>query len=111
MPSTSSSSLVIPAGGMIPRLSSSLKHVTSIFLFGLGLYSALYGVTYAYRLHWYVDLVAAWFFALHFFFGGKEQGVSVHGLRSGLRRLSDVFDGRDQIEHWEGNKGNLEKRR
>ena len=109
----STSMPITPAGGMIPRLPSRLKHITSILLFGLGLFSTIYGVTYAYELHWYADAIAAWFFGLHFFFGGKEQGVSVHGLRSGLRRLSDVFDGRDQaIEEISGAGGRkVEKRR
>ena len=110
--STNSSSLITPAGGMIPRFTSNLKHITSTLLFGLGLYSAIYGVTYAYKLHWFADFIAAWLFSMHFFFGGKEHGVAVYGVRSGLRRLSDVFDGRDQeIEQWAGTKGNSEKRR
>jgi glycosylphosphatidylinositol deacylase len=43
-----------------------MKYVTSFLLLGLGAYSAVYGVTYAYRLHHLVNILAAWLVAIHF---------------------------------------------
>lgn len=43
-----------------------MKYVTSLILLGIATYSALYGVTYAYQLHHLVNILAAWFVAIHF---------------------------------------------
>jgi glycosylphosphatidylinositol deacylase len=34
-------------------------------MFALALYAAIYGVTYAYRLHYLVNALCAWLFVLH----------------------------------------------
>lgn len=56
---------MLTSGKMVPRISSRLRHVTSILFFGIGIYAAVYGVTYAYMLHHLVNIAAAWLFSLH----------------------------------------------
>jgi GPI inositol-deacylase len=55
----------LTTGKMVPRVNSSLRHVTNLLLFGVALYAAVYGVTYAYMLHYLVNLVALWLVILH----------------------------------------------
>lgn len=55
----------LTSGKMIPRVTSSLSHVTSFCFFGIAVYAAVYGVTYAYVLHHLVNFAAAWLVALH----------------------------------------------
>ncbi|KAL2157506.1 hypothetical protein VTH06DRAFT_6057 [Thermothelomyces fergusii] len=50
---------------MIPRMGSRLKHVTSVLLFGIAVYAAVYGVTYAYTLHHLANLLAFWLLVVH----------------------------------------------
>lgn len=52
-------------GSMIPRVGSRLKHVTSVLLFGIGIYAAVYGVSYAYTLHYLANILAFWLAMLH----------------------------------------------
>jgi glycosylphosphatidylinositol deacylase len=53
-------------GHIIPRLQSSWRLVNNIMLFSLGLYAAVYGVSYAYVLHHLVNGVCAWLVVVHF---------------------------------------------
>lgn len=55
----------LTAGKMVPRLASRLRHVTSVLLFGVAVYAAIYGVTFAYMIHHLVNLVAAWLVVVH----------------------------------------------
>lgn len=55
----------LTAGKMVPRLTSRLRHVTSVLLFGVAVYAAIYGVTYAYMIHHLINLVAAWLVVVH----------------------------------------------
>jgi hypothetical protein len=50
---------------MVPRVTSRLKYVTSVLFFGIALYAAVYGVSYAYMLHYLVNIVAAWLVIIH----------------------------------------------
>lgn len=43
-----------------------MKHLTGVLLLVVAGYAALYGVTYAYRLHHLVNLLAAWLTMVHF---------------------------------------------
>ncbi|KAF2198966.1 GPI inositol-deacylase [Delitschia confertaspora ATCC 74209] len=52
-------------GRMIPRLQSRTRFFTSLLLFFIALYAAIYGVTYAYRLHHLANLLSAWLVAVH----------------------------------------------
>ncbi|KAL2137417.1 hypothetical protein VTI74DRAFT_38 [Chaetomium olivicolor] len=55
----------LSTGKMVPRVGSRLKHVTSIVLFGMAIYAAVYGVSYAYTLHYIANLLAAWLVVVH----------------------------------------------
>ncbi len=68
----------LTTGRMVPRVASSLRHVTSLLLFAISLYAAMYGVSYAYMLHYLVNIVAAWLVVLHC----TSDSWSFIGLRS-----------------------------
>ncbi|CAM1511108.1 Fc.00g086210.m01.CDS01 [Cosmosporella sp. VM-42] len=55
----------LTTGKMVPRITSSLRHFTSLLLFGTALYAAVYGVSRAYMLHYLVNIVAAWLVVVH----------------------------------------------
>jgi len=55
----------LTSGKMVPRVMSRLRHLTSVFFFCIAIYAAVYGVTYAYVLHYLVNFVAAWLVAIH----------------------------------------------
>ncbi|TAQ91000.1 hypothetical protein B7494_g597 [Chlorociboria aeruginascens] len=55
----------LTSGKMVPRVTSRLRHVTSLLFFVIAIYAAIYGVTYAYMLHYLVNFVAAWLVAIH----------------------------------------------
>ncbi|CAZ80189.1 unnamed protein product [Tuber melanosporum] len=56
----------LTTGNMIPRIRNRLCLVTDLLFLGLAAYAALYGVTYAYRLHHLVNFIAGWFVIVHF---------------------------------------------
>lgn len=70
------------------------RHLTPLLLLALGLYAAIYGVTYAYRLHHLVNLLAAWLVAVHFSASGTAW-VSLRGLTQMLEG-GDPLDDDDQ---------------
>ncbi|KAI1957511.1 GPI inositol deacylase [Ophidiomyces ophidiicola] len=76
----------LTCGTMIPRITTCLRHVTSALLFFLAVYSAIYGVTYAYLLHHITNLVIAWLVAIHFFAGDFS-----------LKNLSRILQGPDSF--------------
>lgn len=55
----------LTTGKMIPRVNSRFRHFTSVLLFGVSIYAAVYGVSYAYMLHYLVNLVVAWLVVVH----------------------------------------------
>ncbi|KAI0532561.1 PGAP1-like protein-domain-containing protein [Xylaria digitata] len=55
----------LTAGRMIPPVTSRLRHLTNVLFFATAVYAAVYGVTYAYVLHYLVNLIAAWLVAIH----------------------------------------------
>ncbi|KAI1162515.1 PGAP1-like protein-domain-containing protein [Nemania serpens] len=56
----------LAAGKMIPPVTSRFRHLTNILFFTTAVYAAVYGVSYAYVLHYLVNLIAAWLVAIHF---------------------------------------------
>ncbi|CAG7942408.1 unnamed protein product [Penicillium olsonii] len=70
------------SGAMIPRITSRLKHITSMLFFVIAIYSAIYGVSYAYLLHHLANLLAAWF-----------VGIYLFGTNFSPRRLWRIIDG------------------
>ncbi|KAJ4300229.1 GPI inositol deacylase [Collariella sp. IMI 366227] len=76
----------LSTGKMIPRVGSRLMHVTSLVLFGMAIYAAVYGVSYAYTLHYIANVLAAWLAVVH--------STSDSWILSGLSNLyeGDVED-------------------
>ncbi|KAJ5619400.1 hypothetical protein N7510_003384 [Penicillium lagena] len=72
------------SGAMIPRITTRFKHVTSMIFFAIAIYSAIYGVSYAYLLHHLANLLAAWFVGLYLF-----------GNKLSPRRLWRIIDGEE----------------
>ncbi|WEW57124.1 GPI inositol deacylase [Emydomyces testavorans] len=70
-------------GTMIPRITTHLRHITSVLFFFLATYSAIYGVTYAYLLHHITNLVIAWLVGIHFFAGGFSLQNLTRAIQSG----------------------------
>lgn len=66
----------LTSGRMVPRVTSRVRYLTSIFLFGIAIYAAVYGVTYAYMLHYLINFVAAWLVAIH----SSTSSWSISGL-------------------------------
>jgi pimeloyl-ACP methyl ester carboxylesterase len=74
----------LTTGKMVPRVTGRLKHVTSMLLFSISVYAAVYGVSYAYMLHYLVNIVAAWLVIVH------TTGDSDHWS---LAALTSLYDG------------------
>ncbi|KAK4238631.1 GPI inositol-deacylase [Achaetomium macrosporum] len=55
----------LTTGKMVPRVSSRLRHITSILLFCIAVYAAVYGVSYAYTLHYLANVLAFWLAIVH----------------------------------------------
>ncbi|KAG6109834.1 hypothetical protein E4U13_005654 [Claviceps humidiphila] len=55
----------LTTGKMVPQVTSQLRHITSLLLFGTALCAAVYGVSHAYMLHYLVNIIAAWLVILH----------------------------------------------
>ncbi|KIE01081.1 GPI inositol-deacylase, partial [Metarhizium majus ARSEF 297] len=55
----------LTTGRMVPQVTSRLRHVTSVLLFGTAFCAAVYGVSHAYMLHYLVNIIAAWLVILH----------------------------------------------
>jgi hypothetical protein len=66
----------LTAGKMIPRVVSRLKHVTSMLLFCTAVYAAVYGVSYAFTLHYLANLLALWLAVVH----SSSDSWSLEGL-------------------------------
>lgn len=63
---------------------NSFKHITSLLLFVIAVYSAVYGVSYAYLLHHLANILAAWLVGVYFFSSGFP-----------VRRLWRILEGDD----------------
>ncbi|VBB84091.1 Putative GPI inositol-deacylase [Podospora comata] len=67
----------LTTGKMVPPVTGRMKHLTSILLFGIAIYAAVYGISYAYTLHHLVNLVAFWLVILH----STSDSWSISGLK------------------------------
>jgi glycosylphosphatidylinositol deacylase len=56
----------LSTGRMVPRVRPPLSMFTNVFLFAIGAYAAVYGVTYAYVLHHLANILCAWLVTIHF---------------------------------------------
>ncbi|KAE8330127.1 GPI inositol-deacylase [Aspergillus sergii] len=75
-------------GTMIPRVTTRFKHVTSMLFFFIAIYSAIYGVSYAYLLHHLTNILAAWLVGIYF----SASGFS-------LSRLWRVLEGDEAVQN------------
>jgi GPI inositol-deacylase len=75
------------SGSMVPRMSNQVKWITNILFFVLAVYAAVYGVTYAYRLHYLANIVALWLVILHF---SVKPGFSFSGMGSLFEAENDL---------------------
>lgn len=55
----------LASGSMVPTLRR-FRWTTNILFFSLAVYAAVYGMTYAYRLHYIANIVAFWLVLIHF---------------------------------------------
>jgi GPI inositol-deacylase len=78
----------LTSGTMIPRITTKARHLTNVIFFSLAVFTAMYGVTYAYMLHQLVNLVALWLVIVHFAY---QNGSSFSGLK-GLLEGDDDSD-------------------
>ncbi|OTB03311.1 hypothetical protein M426DRAFT_12670 [Hypoxylon sp. CI-4A] len=81
----------LTAGKMVPPVTSRLRHLTNVLLFGIAIYAAIYGVSYAYMLHYLVNLVAGWLVAIH----STSDSWTFAGI-------SSIFDGEPAEDHKQG---------
>ncbi|KIV97543.1 hypothetical protein PV10_01282 [Exophiala mesophila] len=65
---------ILSSGMMVP-LVRSFRWATNLLFFVLAVYSALYGMTYAYRLHYIANIIALWLVLLHFSSYQKRVGA------------------------------------
>ena len=64
----------LSSGVMVPQLRRG-RWATNMLFFVLAVYAALYGMTYAYRLHYIANIIALWLVVLHFGVGsGQAMG-------------------------------------
>jgi hypothetical protein len=74
----------LSTGRMVPRVQSRFHMFTNIFLFSIGAYAAVYGVSYAYILHHLANILCAWLVAIHF----DVSSMSV-------KRISNILESMD----------------
>ncbi|KAF2860451.1 GPI inositol-deacylase-like protein [Piedraia hortae CBS 480.64] len=60
-------------GRMVRRVTSRYVFITNVLIFLLALYAAVYGVTYAYRLHHGVNLLCAWLWGVNYLGGERKE--------------------------------------
>jgi len=85
-------------------LSHSVRYITNILTFNFALYAAIYGVTYAYRLHHMVNGLCAWIFVLHL----SNGPLSLAKLRPPITNF--VHRGRAGQHHAHSDGRNTKKR-
>jgi GPI inositol-deacylase len=60
-------------------------YVTNILLFLFAVYAAIYGVTYAYQLHYLANLVCFWLVSIHF----SGSNLTLSGIGQMLKGESE----------------------
>ncbi len=76
----------LTSGTMIPRVMTKVRYLTNVIFFSLAVFTAMYGVTYAYMLHQLVNLVALWLVLLHYAY---QSGSHFSGLKGLLEEDDD----------------------
>jgi GPI inositol-deacylase len=73
----------LTSGNMIPTINTKVRYVTNLLFFGLAVFSAMYGITYAYMLHHLVNLVVTWLVFVHFAYAGGTWSSRLRSLADG----------------------------
>ena len=60
----------VSSGMMVPPLQK-FKWTTNLLFFALAVYAAVYGMSFAYRLHYIANIIALWLVLIHFW--GRQQ--------------------------------------
>lgn len=79
----------LTTGRMVPQITNSLRHITSVLFFGTAVCAAVYGVSHAYLLHYLVNAVAAWLVVLHSISGSwsfTSLGTMFEGATNDARK-------------------------
>lgn len=87
----------LTCGKMIPRLTSQWKYVTNLALFGVAVYAAVYGISFAYMLHHLVNGIATWLCCVHFL-GGSMNGAGVKMAMEGGIGGDGIEDGESHVK-------------
>lgn len=77
----------LTSGMMVPRIITKVRWATNMLFFVLAIYAAVYGMSYAYRLHHITNIVALWLVILHF---SHNPGFSFGGIKTMLENDVDV---------------------
>ena len=85
---------MLASGSIVPRMDTKIRYATNLLFFVLAVYAALYGVTYAYRLHYLANIVALWLVGLHF---SVMPGFSMEQVR-GLLEDGDGSPDTDELK-------------
>lgn len=64
----------VSSGQMVPPLQK-FRWTTNFLFFALAVYAAVYGMTFAYRLHYIANIIALWLVLIHF--SAKKSGKSL----------------------------------
>ncbi|KAL9631016.1 MAG: hypothetical protein Q9164_006119 [Protoblastenia rupestris] len=84
----------LTSGKMITRLDGRwARYVTNASFFALAVLAAVYGITYAYMLHYFVNGICAWLVAVHTWGTG---GVTLKGMKDMLEGEDDGGDVKKQ---------------
>ena len=69
------------------------RYITNILMFSFALYAAVYGMTYAYRLHHMANALCAWLLMIHACCDGR--GFSLAKLAQNLPRVARSEEARN----------------
>lgn len=78
----------LSTGRMVPRVQTRFRFLTNVFLFGIASYAAVYGVTYAYVLHYLANILCAWLVAIHF----DTSSVSMKRINNMIETMNPDSD-------------------
>jgi GPI inositol-deacylase len=76
---------------MVPRITTNVRWATNLLFFVLAVYAAVFGMTYAYRLHHIANIVALWLVILHF---SHIPGLTFCGIKDMFENDTE-FDSTD----------------
>ena len=84
---TTSSTQLKQVSDYHPKLQSLAHQATSVLFFAMAAYAAIYGVTYAYVLHYIVNVISAWLMVVYY----------ASGSESGLKGMARLLENRESL--------------